>query len=131
MSTQAEDAASPPTTEDLIAPIRAEIVDPDQPFDVFIKITLIPGQEAAFEEAFAPRMAATRAEPGNLLFELSVHPTMPNVYILHERWSDLAAIEAHMETEHMASFWPLYFPMIARVPEFEVYATRDLAEDQP
>lgn len=117
-----------PTTEDLIAPIRAQLVDPDQPFDIFIKITLIPGQERAFEEAFASRMAATRAEPGNELFELSVHPSMPNVYMLHERWRDLASVEAHMEEEHMRTFWPLYFPMIARVPEFEVYATRDLVE---
>lgn len=118
-----------PSAEDLIAPIRAQLADPQTPFDVFIKITLIPGQEQAFEAAFASRMAATRAEPGNKLFELSVHPHMPNVYMLHERWVDLAAIEAHMELDHMTTFWPLYLPMIARTPEFDVYATRDLTEN--
>lgn len=116
-----------PTTEDLIAPIRAQVADPTEPFDIFIKITLIPGQEQAFEEAFATRMAATRDEPGNILFELSVHPQMPNVYMLHERWANLQAVEEHMGLEHMRSFWPIYFPMIARVPEFEIYTTRDLA----
>lgn len=100
--------------------------DPVQAFDIFIKITLIPGQEEAFEEAFASRMAATREEPGNILFELSRHPDMPNVYMLHERWASLDAVERHMSLPHMASFWPIYFPMIARVPEFEIYATRDL-----
>ena len=119
-------AQETPSVEDLIAPIRAQVANPDQPFDLFIEITLIPGQEIAFEEAFGPRIAATRKEPGNLLFELSVHPTQPNVYILHERWENLAAVERHMGLGHMASFWPLYLPMIARVPSFEVYETREL-----
>lgn len=128
MQALAETAPAGPTTEDLIAPIRAQLADPNAPFDIFIKITLIPGQEQAFEEAFASRMAATRAEPGNRMFELSVHPTMSNVYLLHERWENLAAVEAHMELDHMKTFWPIYFPMIARIPEFEIYATRDLVE---
>ena len=115
-----------PTSEDLMAPIRAQVGDPDQPFDIFIKITLIPGQEQAFEEAFASRMERTRAEPGNILFELSVHPEMPNVYMLHERWENLEAVESHVGLEHMRTFWPIYFPMIARIPEFEIYSTRDL-----
>ncbi|XWN33635.1 MAG: antibiotic biosynthesis monooxygenase family protein [Devosia sp.] len=122
-----EDVATTlPSVDDLIAPIRAMVRDPDKAFDIFIKITLIPGQEEAFENAFASRMAATREEPGNILFELSRHPDMANVYMLHERWASLAAVERHMSLPHMASFWPIYFPMIARVPEFEIYATRDL-----
>ena len=123
MTVSAQDG---PTTEDLMAPIRAQVVDPEKPFEIFIKITLIPGQAQAFESAFKSRMEATRAEPGNVLFELSVHPQMPNVYMLHERWANLDAVENHMELEHMRTFWPLYFPMIARIPEFEIYATRDL-----
>lgn len=123
MNAHAQDG---PTTEDLIAPIRAQVADPAKPFDIFIKITLIPGQEDAFEEAFVSRMTTTREEPGNILFELSVHPQMPNVYMLHERWENLAAVERHMGLEHMQTFWPLYFPMIARVPEFEIHTTRDL-----
>lgn len=115
-----------PTTEDLISPIRAQVSDPERPFDIFIKITLIPGQEQAFEGVFASRMAATRAEPGNLLFELSVHPHISNVYMLHERWANLEAVERHMELDHMKTFWPIYLPMVARVPEFEIYTTREL-----
>lgn len=120
-----------PSTEDLMAPIRAQVGNLDRPFDIFIKITLIPGQERSFEEAFASRMKATRAEPGNILFELSRHPQMPNVYMLHERWANLAAVENHIGLEHMRTFWPIYFPMIARIPEFEIYSTRDLVTSNP
>lgn len=131
MPAHSETALEIPTVEDLIAPIRKAVREPDQPFDIFIEITLIPGKESAFEAAFASRMARTREEPGNLLFALSVHPDIPNVYMLHERWENLAAVEAHMGLSHMRSFWPVYLPMIARVPEFAIYASRDLAATAP
>lgn len=123
---QQSPANSVPTVQDLIGPIQARVSDPAQPFDIFIDITIKPGQEAAFERAFAPVVAATRREPGNLAFQLTRDPTQPNVYLHHERWRSLADVERHMGTPHMQAFWPVYLPMLARKPEFKITMTREL-----
>lgn len=123
---QQSPANSVPTVQDLLAPIQARVSDPAQPFDIFIDITIKPGQEEAFERAFAPAVAATRREPGNLAFQLTRDPTQPNVYLHHERWRSLADLELHMGTSHMQTFWPVYLPMLARTPEFKITMTREL-----
>lgn len=43
---------------------------------------------------------ASRAEPGNLIFEWYRSPEDPNVYLLVEAFKDAAAGEAHVESEH-------------------------------
>jgi quinol monooxygenase YgiN len=103
------------------------VSNPNQPFDIFIDITIKPGLEADFERAFAPAVTATRQEPGNLEFQLTRDPQQPNVYIHHERWKTLADVEQHMGTQHMQAFWPLYLPMLARTPEFKIAMTRELS----
>ncbi|MCG8388271.1 MAG: antibiotic biosynthesis monooxygenase [Cytophagales bacterium] len=110
----------------LSEPIVSQVSDPSQPFSVLIDITLIPGQEAAFEKAFAPVIAEVRKEPGNIEFQLSRHPEEPNVYFLYERWKNVQVLKEHMVTPHMSQFWPQYFPMIARIPTIRVYMERDL-----
>ena len=118
--------AQSPQVEDLIAPIRAQVASEDEPFSILIFITLKPGEEGAFERTFAPVIAATRQEPGNIEFQLSQHPTESNVYFLYERWENLTAVEQHMGLPHMTEFWPVYLPMLARMPEFEIYMAREL-----
>ncbi|MGD1843716.1 MAG: putative quinol monooxygenase [Thermonemataceae bacterium] len=112
----------------LSAPIVNQVTDPDKPFSVLIDITLIPGQEAAFEKEFAPVIAAVRKEPGNVAFQLSRHPEEPNVYFLYERWKNIEVLKAHMTTPHMSQFWPKYFPMLAKIPTIRVYMVNDLQE---
>lgn len=112
--------------DDLAAPIRNQVSDPNEPFSVLIDITIIPGMEADFEREFGPVITEVRKEPGNIEFQLSRHPTESNVYFLYERWENLEVLEKHMTTPHMRQFWPKYFPMIARVPNISVYMQRDL-----
>lgn len=124
----AQSQAAVPTVQDLIGPIQARVSNPNQPFDIFIDITIKPGMEDEFECVFAPAVAATRPEPGNLAFQLTRDPKQPNVYLHHERWRTLADLERHMGTPHMQAFWPVYLPMLARTPEFKITMTRDLAD---
>lgn len=112
--------------DDLAAPIRAQVSDPDKPFSVLIDITIIPGREKEFEEIFAPVIAEVRKEPGNIAFQLSKHPQESNVYFLYERWKNMKVLEEHMVTPHMSKFWPKYFPMIARIPNIRVFMVNDL-----
>ena len=122
MDTQAQEV----NPDLLSAPIVEQVLEPNKPFSVLIDITLIPGQEADFEKAFAPVIAEVRKEPGNIEFQLSQHPAEKNVYFLYERWKNVKVLKEHMSTPHMSQFWPKYFPMIARIPTIRVYMERDM-----
>lgn len=112
---------------DLLADVRRAVAESgSRPINLQIQITLKPGAEQAFERAFRPVIRATRAESGNLEFQLNRHPTEPYVYFLYERWKSLDAVERHMGTAHMKAFWPKYFPMLARAPVITTYLVDDL-----
>jgi quinol monooxygenase YgiN len=42
----------------------------------------------------------TRAEPGNLLYTIYQSENDPNEIILHERYTDADAVEAHKKSDH-------------------------------
>lgn len=56
-------------------------------------------------EAFMTRhAAASRAEPGCLLFEVCRDPADPAAFVLYESYVDEAAYRAHRDTAHYARF---------------------------
>ena len=62
------------------------------------------GEVERLKEAMAANIEATRAEDGCEHYAYAVDLSDPNLLHISERWSDEAAIEAHMGTPHMASF---------------------------
>jgi len=46
-------------------------------------------------------IAPTRAEAGNLLYDLHQAPDQPAIFYFHEQWQDEAALQRHMETPHL------------------------------
>ncbi|ETW99246.1 MAG: hypothetical protein ETSY1_15705 [Candidatus Entotheonella factor] len=59
---------------------------------------------AALKDAVATMEAASRAEAGCDDYTFSVELNNPNAIRITERWEDMAALEAHMGTPHMAEF---------------------------
>lgn len=59
---------------------------------------------AATKDAVATMEAASRAEAGCHDYTFSVELNDPNVIRITEHWEDMAALEAHMKTPHMAEF---------------------------
>lgn len=59
---------------------------------------------AAVKDAVAAMEAASRAESGCHDYTFSVELNDPNVIRITERWDDMAALEAHFATSHMAVF---------------------------
>ncbi len=49
-----------------------------------------------------PRIPATRAEPGCARYSYGVDLADPNLLHIVEEWSDEEAVNAHMNTPHMA-----------------------------
>lgn len=118
-----------PKVDDLVAPIKAQVSSPTEPFSLQINFTIIPDKENEFEKEFAQAIRETRKEKGNGAFLLSRHPREKNVYFLYERWANLSAVEKHMGTKHMMNFWPKFFKMIAHVPRIETFMVHDLQKN--
>src|SRR3954462_14078181 len=60
------------------------------------------GEIERLQEAFAANIAATRAEPGCARYSYAVDVLDPNLLQVAEEWSSEEAIDAHMQSPHMA-----------------------------
>ncbi len=58
----------------------------------------------AMQQAIADMEAASRAEVGCYDYTFSVELNNPDVLRITEKWEDMAALEAHFGTPHMAAF---------------------------
>jgi quinol monooxygenase YgiN len=65
---------------------------------------LVPGGIAAMRSALAPMIAATRAEPGCNHYALSEDIAEPDRLHVAERWTDQAALGAHLVSDHLVAF---------------------------
>lgn len=58
------------------------------------------GQRKAFLEAVRPLIAASRAEAGNLAYDLYADTEDENALCFIEKWQDMEAIAAHNASPH-------------------------------
>lgn len=76
--------------------------------DLLTAITFIRGPEGTEEDLLTELLsttAPTRAEPGNLRYDLFQSPTNKNYFMRFEIWRDAQALEDHKTTPHLkASF---------------------------
>lgn len=72
-----------------------------------------PGQEKALLDACLAVVAASRAEPGNLFFDVLVSDS-PREVVFYEAYVDEAAFRAHMEAPHTKAWQEAALPTIER-----------------
>lgn len=60
--------------------------------------------DAATQKAMVAMVRASREEDGCYDYTFARDLADPNVLVLYERWRDQAALQAHMESAHMADF---------------------------
>ncbi|MGM0839265.1 MAG: putative quinol monooxygenase [Bacillota bacterium] len=70
-----------------------------------------PTKEQAFLEEIRPLVGASRAEEGNISYDLMKDTERESVYTMVEVWRDAAAVENHNASEHFDSF-------VRRAPEY-------------
>lgn len=88
----------------MLETIRQQLTDPAQPFSLFVRMTLKSGFAAEFLQAAQAVGAATQAEPGCVAYEFHRLAGKADTYLLCEKWRDFAALEAHFQTPHLATF---------------------------
>lgn len=69
-------------------------------FVVTARWTALPGQEATVRAAVRALIAPSRAEPGNLLYEVADDPADPSVFFFYEQYRDESAYADHGASEH-------------------------------
>lgn len=80
---------------------------------IILKTRLQPGSLDAFVAAMRVNAAASvRDEPGCLAFDVLRDRSDPDLVWLYEVYSDEAALDAHMQTEHFLASRPLVNPLI-------------------
>ena len=62
-----------------------------------------PEAADAVREALTTLAEATRAEEGCLAYDLFESGSAPGTFVTVERWTDSAALDAHMATPHVAA----------------------------
>lgn len=80
---------------------------------VTARLTACPGQQGALREALRPLIAATRAEPGCLRYDLLVAGGDPCAFLLLEAWASAQALAEHQQSPHIAAFRALAGPLLA------------------
>lgn len=64
------------------------------------RMTAKDGEQERAAEIIPRLVAASRQEPGNLLYIAHRDPDDPRVFLMYEQYDDKAAFEAHGQTEH-------------------------------
>ena len=72
-----------------------------------------PGHEQSLIDACVAVVAASRAEPGNLFFDVLVSDH-PREVVFYEAYVDEAAFAAHMAAPHTKAWQETALPMIER-----------------
>jgi len=67
-------------------------------------VSVKPGQEDRFVAAAQPCIAASRAEPGVLYYDLWREADGERRFVFDELYVDDAAVQAHMASDHFKAF---------------------------
>lgn len=62
------------------------------------------GNEKQVAESFAKLEAASRQEPGCLLYVVHRHSTNPAQFFIYEQYRDDAALQAHRDSPHFQQY---------------------------
>jgi quinol monooxygenase YgiN len=73
-------------------------------FVVVVRYKARAGESGRVEAALRNMLAPSRAEPGNLVYEVLRDAADPSVFVLYERYTDEAAFEAHRSSAHFSKW---------------------------
>jgi quinol monooxygenase YgiN len=104
----------------IVAKVKESVKDPSKPFTMIVLVKVREGQADAFEKAFVDAIKGTRKEKGNITYQLNRDPKKPTEYMVYERWQNVAALEAHMKTEHIMNLLGALPDLLAGEPEVQV-----------
>lgn len=76
-----------------------------------------PGQEQELGRRMAALLAPTRAEPGCIAYDLFRSTENAAIWVVIEKWRSAADLDAHADSDHMATFLERSSEVIDRPPD--------------
>jgi len=83
------------------------------------------GREAEAVDLFSKLTAASRKEPGCLMYVVHRHRTDASRFFIYEQYQDDAALEAHRQAPHFLEYARQLLPPVADRVEGELYQPLD------
>jgi quinol monooxygenase YgiN len=105
----------------IVTLVKSKVKDKTKPFGMTVVFKVKAGEEKAFAEAFKPCAAATRKEAGNLGYYLNHDVDDPTVFVVYERFKNVAALEDHAKSKHVEELLKKIGPMLDGAPTAKVY----------
>jgi len=93
---------------------RAAAAKKDTGYYVIAEINAKPGSEAALRDLLVPFAKSSRKEPGCLVYALTEVISEPGRFLTFERWTNKAALDAHMVTPAIKAIVPKLEPILAK-----------------
>jgi quinol monooxygenase YgiN len=81
-----------------------------------------PGREEQVAQIFTKLQAASRQEPGCLMYVVHRHKTDPRCFFIYEQYRDDAAREAHRQSPHFQEYVVKALKNIGERKEGELYS---------
>lgn len=88
---------------------------------IVARAEVVAGKEQAFIEKAQVLVEATRAEAGNISYNLYQNPTNQAYFLFYEEYKDQAAIEAHASSAHFKAFGAAIEGLLASELIIETY----------
>ena len=88
---------------------------------IVAKNTLKPKCAEEFKEVVKPLIEGSRAESGNIFYDLFEDVSDPNILTFIERWEDEEAIELHNNSKHFTEIIPMLSDFMEKDMDVEVY----------
>jgi quinol monooxygenase YgiN len=87
---------------------------------IIARIKAKPGSEQALEEAFRDMIKKVRAaEPGCQAYVLHKSPKDATQFVWYETYTDQAAVDVHMKTDHMKAMGGRIKDLLEGAPQIE------------
>ncbi|GGY30452.1 putative quinol monooxygenase [Pseudoduganella albidiflava] len=83
-----------------------------------------PGQSAALGSALLSLVSLSRAEPGNLQYEICQAIDAPDTWLVFEQWRSRGDFDFHMATPYVTRFLAAVPDLCAGDPDLRGYALR-------
>ena len=115
------DVGAPPTLGySWVGFTRTDPVSKEEPLGEPLKIVAVvvakDGRQAELEALLRGMVSASRAEPGNLSYDLWRDVDQPNRFVLDEMYRDADAVAAHRASEHFQAYLKRVTDLAERTP---------------
>ena len=80
-----------------------------------------PGKEAELKKALISLVAPTRKETGCINYDLHTSPEDPAKFLFYENWTSKAALDAHLQNDHIKALLPRVDELAVGFPEIKIW----------